>query len=221
MTCLSLSVMLAFVAIFLAGCANESLGTSDVMLEAERAEIPGEALGALPPQAGAVDHIAEQHYENGLRQAIVLTGGTVASDEDATNGGENALYVATQKRRLENFGPDRMLRMHKPDRETIDAEMRARLPGVTMTHASRHASNAYGVVGFARGRTEDGGRCFYAWQWIDGKTGEGSLFGFDRLRKTNDISVRVRLCGQSLTEKAFLAIVERLRLRGDLAAASS
>lgn len=199
---------------FLGGCANDGLATSDVAPVSHRAPQPQDALASLPDKAGTVVGISEKHYENGIEQTLVLAG-------DAATPGENTLLVGVRKRRPENYGADRMLELKKPEQRDIAQELRQRFPGIAMRISGRIGRNPYGHFGYASGTGKTGAQCFYAWQWIDGRTGQGSLFGLDRLRQSQDLSLRVRLCRKDLSEDRFVATLEALRLRDSLVRAGS
>ena len=203
------SLIALVIAGFLGGCANDGLATSDVAPVSYRAPLPQDALVSLPEKAGTVVGISEKHYENGIEQTVILAG-------DATTPGENTLLVGMRKRRPENYGADRMLELKKPEQRDIVQELRQGFPGVTMHISGRIGANTYGHFGYASGTGKSGTQCFYAWQWIDGRTGQGSLFGFDRLRQSQDLSLRVRMCRKDLTEDRFVTTLEALRLRDSL-----
>ncbi len=160
---------------------------------------PEQALAGLPAEAGAVVSVTERREKDRLTQTIALAG-------DAATPGTNRIRVVA-----ETHEPGRSRR---PTEEAIAAELAAELPDVDMSPSSRMIAGAGGPLGLATGRSARGETCVYAWQETKARPSRsrGGVFDTD----TVDVSVRVRLCRQGLTEERAVALVEGLRLRADV-----
>lgn len=160
---------------------------------------PEQALAGLPAEAGAVVSVTERREKDRLTQTIALAG-------DAATPGTNRIRVVA-----ETHEPGRSRRATE---EAIAAELAAELPDVDMRTSSQVIAGAGGPVGLATGRGGRGETCVYAWQETRTRPSRsrGGVFDTDAV----DVSVRVRLCRQGLTEERAIALVEGLRLRADV-----
>ena len=160
---------------------------------------PEQALAGLPAEAGAVVSVTERREKDRLTQTIALAG-------DAATQGTNRIRVVA-----ETHEPGRSRR---PTEEAIAAELAAELPDVDMRTSAQMIAGAGGPVGLATGRSSRGETCVYAWQETRARPSRarGGMFDADAV----DLSVRVRMCRQGLTEERAVALVEGLRLRADV-----
>lgn len=162
---------------------------------------PDEALARLPAAAGAVVSVTERREGGRLTQEVALAG-------DATARGANRIRVVAS----DHDGAARK----RMTEERLEAELAAELPGVDMRVVPRVASAGGVALGLASGRSPAGGACVYAWQETVA-TPRGGRSGGLFARDDVDLSVRVRLCRQTMSEETLVALVEGLTLRGDVA----
>ena len=190
----------------LAGCAD--LGAGGVRAPFVTAAVPAslavevgadQALARLPGEAGAVVSVTERREGDRLTQVVALAG-------DGVGRGTNRIRVVAANH---DAG-----RSRRPTEEAIAAELAAELPDVAMQPVAQVITGPGGPIGMATGRTAGGETCVYAWQESDVRASgaRGGMFGGD----TVDLSVRVRLCRRDLDEGRAVALVEGLRLRGDV-----
>ncbi|MDK9696638.1 MAG: cellulose biosynthesis protein BcsN [Siculibacillus sp.] len=160
---------------------------------------PDQALARLPAEAGAVVSVTERRETDRITQVVALAG-------EAIGRGTNRIRVVAANRDPE--------RSRRPTEEAITAELEAELPEATMRPVAQVISGPGGPIGVAAGRTASGETCVYAWQEAEVRASgaRAGIFGGDRV----DLSVRVRLCRRDMTEERAIALVEGLRLRGDV-----
>lgn len=141
------------------------------------------ALASLPG-AGAVLAVRQTLGPDTTRQTIVLANPMAVA-------GENMLTIEVAPATGKRFA-------QAPSRSELQAEMRAALPGIAMSISNTMNENAYGVYGYAVGKTT-GVQCIYAWQVID--AGRRSTIG-----APHGASIRLRLCraGESAEHMASL-----------------
>ena len=199
-----LPVLLALVP--LAGCSDlgDMRGTAPFVAASGPATLAVEvgadrALARLPAEAGAVVSVTERREKDRLTQTIALSG-------DGVTPGTNRVSVVAASR-----DPERSRRVTA---ETIAAELEAEVPEADMRPVPQMIAGSGAPIGLATGRTANGGTCIYAWQESDVRPngGRGGIFADERV----DLSVRVRLCRRDLSEDRAIALVEGLRLRGDV-----
>ena len=159
------------------------------------------ALARLPAEAGAVVSVTERREKDRLTQTVTLSGDAMA------RGGNRIRVVAA------NRDPAVTPRMTE---ERLEAELAAELPGIDMRPIGRMASASGAPLGLASGRSSDGTTCVYAWQESRAVPQGGRSGGFFASDEV-DLSVRVRLCRQGMSEERLVALVEGLSLRGDVA----
>lgn len=158
------------------------------------------ALARLPAEAGAVVSVTERRETDRLTQTVALAG-------DATARGGNRIRVVAANR-----DPAFTPRMTE---ERLETELAAEFPGIDMRPIGRMASAAGAPLGLASGRTGDGTTCVYGWQETRA-TPHGARAGGVFAGEDVDLSVRVRLCRQGVSEERLAALVEGLSLRGDV-----
>ncbi len=162
---------------------------------------PEQALARLPAEAGAVVSVTERREKERLTQTVALAG-------DATARGGNRIRIVAADR-----DPAVTRRMTE---ERLEAELATEFPGIDMRPIGRMASAAGAPLGIASGRSSDGATCVYAWQESRAVPQGGRTGGFFAAEAV-DLSVRVRLCRQGMSEERLAALVEGLTLRGDVA----
>jgi hypothetical protein len=174
-----------------------------------------EAIMLLPEESGALKEIKERHYPNGTKQEIFL-------DSGKSGAGDNILEVSVQTAAPRD-GRSADLQLWRPTQQGIRNEIIGRFPDVRMNIVTRPSANSYGPVGLAIGRHAGGASCVFAWQWIENirdpqrQAGGFSLFGQALSGKTNNASVRIRLCSKQYTADQLVAQIESLRMGDRLA----
>jgi hypothetical protein len=175
----------------------------------------GEAIMLLPEESGALKEIKERHYPNGTKQEIFL-------DSGKSGAGDNILEVSVQTAAPRD-GRAADLQLYRPSEQGIRNEIIGRFPDVRMNLVTRPSSNSFGPVGLAIGRHPGGASCVFAWQWIDNirdpqKQASGmSLFGQALSGRSNNASVRIRLCSRQYSVDQLVAQIESLRMGDRLA----
>ncbi len=186
------------------GNENASLEQSIASPAAPRSQMlalaPGRArdagpLATLPEAAGGVQTVRTHDYTNGLRQDILLKGGSV-------HGIRNSITLLARTDGRQTL--DEQVPLFKPTEAAIRSELGAQFPHLAMQVAERESHNAYGPYGLALGRTDGDGRCLYMWQWIDANRlpRDAGVMG--------PVSVRVRLCQTGTTFDALASLVDHL-----------
>lgn len=166
-----------------------------------------DALALLPVEAGGVIRLRERTFVNGVRQQVVLEGGS---------NGENVLEIS-----LRTSGGDQAprggLQIGRPSERGVRTEIVARFPDMKMHIVTRRMGNVFGDFGLAIGRHASGARCVFAWQWVDDlRTAWPGTSGLDKMgallsMNATPASIRVRLCRQDATVDQLAAMVEALQ----------
>ncbi len=169
-----------------------------------------EALVRLPDELGSVRTIRERQYPNGTRQDIVL------SSEKAT-AGENVIEVSLQTEAARP-GSRADMQIGKPSESGIRNEILSRFRDVRMNIVTQPRQNALGTFGFAIGKQANGGRCLFAWQWVEDVTSASAgQTSFSRLGSllssggSRPMSIRIRICRGDLTADQLAADIEALQ----------
>ncbi len=119
-----------------------------------------------------------------------------------TATGENVLTVEK--------GPVDLERLRKaPSRTALAAEMRAALPGVSLSTEDVPRHNAYGPYGVATGSMANGSSCVFAWQTIE-KWPEGGTTSREAGK------IRLRYCAPGASKEALANLLASLSLTGGL-----
>lgn len=200
----------------LAGCARD---TNDSRAMASSSGIQGRmgvlatavpgaaALAQLPAAAGRVVQVVERRYADGLAQNIILEGGR------ATRG-ENRIEVALRQKPEGATATDNLVPLPATSDVAIASEIEARFAGMRMETVNILLQNRYGPYGMAAGRSANGERCIYAWQWIDdiadpGKSGTPGLASA-LISPPQPASLRVRLCRSGASADQIAALINDL-----------
>ncbi len=166
-------------------------------------------LVQMPAPGGLVTKVRETTYPNGVSQQAILEGGGGVF-------GENHLEISVLTGQAGGAG---MLSMGPPSQDSIRREIVARYPKFEMRIVTQPRQNALGVFGLAIGRAAGGGRCIFAWQWVDdirnpGRKLSGSFFSskFTGEAGATPASIRIHLCRKDATVDDLAATVEGLTL---------
>ncbi len=166
-------------------------------------------LVQMPAPGGLVTKVRETTYPNGVSQQAILEGGGGVF-------GENHLEISVLTGQAGGAG---MLSMGPPSQDSIRREIVARYPKFEMRIVTQPRQNALGVFGLAIGRAAGGGRCIFAWQWVDdirnpGRKSSGSFFSskFTGEAGATPASIRIHLCRKDATVDDLAATVEGLTL---------
>ena len=171
---------------------------SQMLALAPSRETRSQPIVSLPEQSGTVESVRTHEYVDGLRQDILLRGGSIRTRHDS---------ITVLARTDGRASLDERVPIYKPTEAGIRSELGGQFPHVAMQVAERDSSNSYGPYGLALGRVGDV-RCLYMWQWIDSNRlpPEAGLVG--------PVSVRVRLCRADTTFDAMAALVDHLSIGG-------
>lgn len=154
-------------------------------------EVPvARAMIALPPGRLSAIAVLERRYRNAVFQEIALS-------TDSSVAGQNAFHVSATEDLAIRSEFDDVLRIRRPNLETVDTEMSERLPGIAMRTSPQAVQNRYGPFGYATGRSAEGDACLYAWQQIEAD--KPILF-----KPIGAVSIRLRLCDARATEAQLL-----------------
>ncbi|MGO4406989.1 cellulose biosynthesis protein BcsN [Bosea sp. RAF48] len=201
-----MSLAAAGLTIAIAGCGEQKLSDSELLIASRSITVDvGRALVLPPPGSLPVTGITQRNYDNAISQVISL----------ATRGrtpGENAIHAAffTLTDLPDRLGVEgNLLREPGIDDFSIAQEMEERLPGIAMAPAAVFVQNKYGPFGYAFGRGVGGEGCLYAWQRI--ASGD-SLF----MPRSGVISVRIRVCDPAATEAGLLRLAYSYSINASL-----
>jgi hypothetical protein len=200
----------ALFALAAAGCSNgNGLVARYDGLESEAARPPrpiaaDDMLVKIPEWAGAIKNASQSNDGGVVRQKIVIAGGT---------HGDNFVEVT-----VDSNGPaSRSLASpHAESSAEIEADLRAKFPGVAMRAVGKQANDASAPYDIAIGRSADGGRCLYAWKWTDnlrvasdpsGIAAVASMFS----QKAMPASLHIRLCSKYVTLDDLNSLAQQIR----------
>ena len=165
-------------------------------------EQPSTLLLELPAEMGTVQQVREHSYVNAYRQEISLRGG---------EHGENVVEVTVGA----PAGGVGSLQVGRPSEGGVRGEIIARFHDIPMRIVTSPLGNAAGPFGLAIGKSADGTRCVFAWQWIDDvraqNGGGGSGIASMLASAAAPASVRVRLCRKNATVDELANLVQQIR----------
>lgn len=161
--------------------------------EPARAATP---MAVLPAWIGRPTRLREADRPDAFEQAVSLGAGPRGTSR------ENLVML-----RLVRGDAAEASAGGKPSEAGIRAELAAQFADTPMQVVTRPAANAYGPYGLAVGRTSDGARCLYAWQWI-----EAAPALDPDARRPEPVSLRLRLCRADVTAEALAAAMNQIRL---------
>ena len=171
----------------------------------------GSALALLPASAGRIVQVAERRYSDGLAQDIILEGGR-------STHGENRIEIAMRLSPDGESVTDNLVPLAKASDVAIASEIETRFPGMRMEIVNVLLQNRHGPYGMAAGRSSNGERCIYAWQWIEDIRNTGApasqSLASALLSPPQPASLRVRLCRAGASADQLAALVNDLVLGG-------
>ena len=146
-----------------------AIDTSPVATIAATAPVQTGAQGLLQlsPEAGPILQVRERDTANGFHQDLVLAYAKEGHPE-------NRIEVDVITKAKEKGAG-------KPTEAGIRSEILSRYPGIPMKIVLKPKQNGLGTFGLAIGVRGDGGRCVFAWQWVDDlRDTRGNRSGFSR-----------------------------------------
>jgi hypothetical protein len=164
---------------------------------ADHAQVP---LARLPDAAGKVRKVWQHLYSNGLRQTISLESRLSPS---LTSAIEIEVQAADQRTL------DDPLRVEKPTEASVRSQIGATFPALPMHIVTEPRGNRYGPYGLAVGKSGDGVRCIFAWQWIDRNT------AVERIQIDAAVAWRIHLCDKDTTLDQLAGHVDALQIRAE------
>lgn len=167
------------------------------------------ALATMPEPFGSQVDLREKFFANGFRQDIVLAG-------DKAGFGDNILQVTVQTAPAA-AGMRDQAPLYAPSERGIKQEIVARYPQVDMQILTQPRRNPQGPFGLAIGRTANGVRCIFAWQYIeDIRNPSASSSTLGRIGNFGSsgqpAAIRVQMCRKDATVDELASAVEGLTL---------
>jgi len=164
------------------------------------------AILALPAEARVRGGLEERRYANGWRQSVAL-------DRALMGKGWNELTIDIRAQPA-GSGREGEIPMGRPTEEGVRQELSLRFPTTRMRIIAKPLRNDLGPFGLAVGPAPGGGRCAFAWQWVDDLRAVARPDAAATTIVRGDeipASIRLRLCRKGVTEQQFADWFSRLR----------